>query len=370
MVGAICEAAGLRVHSYTSPHLVRFNERISLAGQPITDQALAAVLAECETANAGHAITFFEITTAAATLAFARTPSDVVLVETGLGGRLDATNLFPRPAVTAITPVSRDHVQFLGETLAAIATEKAGILKPGVAAVIGPQPTEAMAAIRARATAIGAPLLCWDTDWRADGVGDGIAYRDGDLSLTLPRPALHGRHQIVNAGIAVACARRLRAPAIDAAALAAGLANVRWPGRLQHLRRGRLASGLGAGWELWLDGGHNAAAAEALAAHAEDWHDRALYMVFGTLKSRDPEPFLRPLAKHLQGLRAVTIPGADGALPAEDAAAAARHVGIDASASSDVATALASIADAAPEGGRVLICGSLYLAGHVLAENG
>jgi dihydrofolate synthase/folylpolyglutamate synthase len=373
MTGAICAAAGLRVHSYTSPHLVRFNERISVAGKPIADDALAEILAECEAANKGEPITFFEITTAAAYLAFARTPADVVVVETGLGGRLDATNLFPAPAVTAITPVSRDHVQFLGDNIGAIAAEKAGILKAGVKAVIGPQMPDAMAAIAARADETGAELVCWDTDYRADAVTDGIAYRDGALNITLPCPALAGVHQIVNAGIAVACARRLGIAAIDEAALAAGLAQVRWPGRLQHLKQGRFASCLGAGWELWLDGGHNEAAAHAIAATiagSADWRARPLYLVFGTLSARDPEPFLAPLASHVRGLRAVRIPATEGAMAAGDAAAAARRAGIESKPSDDVAAALADIAAAAPEPGRVLICGSLYLAGHVLAENG
>ena len=373
MTGAICRAAGLAVHSYTSPHLVRFNERISVAGAPIDDRLLADTLAECETVNRGNPITFFEITTAAAYLAFARTPADVVLVETGLGGRLDATNLFPAPAVTAITPVSRDHVQFLGDNIGAIAAEKAGILKAGVAAVIGPQPPEAMAAIAARGDEIGARLVCWDTDWRADAVANGIAYRDGGIELALPRPALEGAHQIVNAGIAVACARRLGIAAIDGAALASGLADVRWPGRLQHLTQGRLASTLGAGWQLWLDGGHNEAAARALAATIADaaaWRTGPLYLVFGTLTARDPEMFLKPLAGHVAGLRAVRIPATENGMTAADAAHAARRAGIESKPSDDVAAALADIKATAPEPGRVLICGSLYLAGHVLAENG
>ncbi len=367
---AMCEAAGLSVNCYTSPHLVRFNERISVAGSAIGDDELSGLLEECEDANGGEAITFFEITTAAALLAFSRAPVDVTLVETGLGGRLDATNVFAKPALTLITPVSIDHTGFLGEDLSGIAAEKAGILKPGIQAVIAPQQDAAMAVIGARAQKIGAPLTCWGNGWRAEAADGGISFSDGQGTLHLPQPALKGAHQIVNAGLAVACARMLRATPVGEAALAAGLQAVDWPARLQHIKQGRLAARAGKQWQLWLDGGHNRAAAEALAETAKAWDDRPLHVIFGSLKTREPKDFLTPLAPVLSGLKAVAIPGQDNTLGAEDCAAAARKAGIDAAVASDAGKAIDEIVAAEPVGGRILICGSLYLAGHVLAENG
>ncbi len=363
---AICEAAGLRVHAYTSPHLVRFAERISVAGKLLDEAALVALLEEVETVNRNQPITFFEVTTAAAYLAFARTPADVTLIETGLGGRFDATNVFASPAVCAITPVSMDHMRFLGDTLDAIAFEKAGILKPGVTGVIGPQADVALGVIETRAAGIGAPLWVHGRDWRIDANADGFCLRDGAKTLSLPPPSLLGAHQIDNAATAAVCARRL---GIDDEAIAAGLGRAQWPGRLQRLETGRLAGRLGPGWELWLDGGHNRAAAEALAGVLAGWGDRPLFLVFGALDRRDPAEFLAPLAPHVTGLQAIVVPDEANSLAASEIAGAARKAGIRAEAADDVSGALAAIAAAEPAGGRVLICGSLYLAGAVLAQN-
>ncbi|WP_448192799.1 bifunctional folylpolyglutamate synthase/dihydrofolate synthase [Azospirillum sp. sgz301742] len=365
---AMLEAAGLRVHVYTSPHLVHFHERVRLAGTLITDDHLTALLEECEAANADAPITFFEVTTAAAFLAFARTPADVVLLETGLGGRLDATNVIDRPAVTAITRVSYDHRQFLGDTLSAIAFEKAGILKPGVPAILAPQPDpEAAGALAERAAEVGAPLH----PWCVEPLPVGFRFESAKRRLELPPPGLTGAHQIVNAGVALACLDHLPVRVDDAAA-ARGLANARWPARLQRLSRGPLVEDLPAGWELWLDGGHNDSAGEVLAVQAAAWaaqDGRPLDLVFGMLASKEPAEFLGPLAPHIRRLRAVAIPGEEASLSAEAAAAAARAVGItDAVPAADTAAALASLSGAEP--GRALICGSLYLAGTVLAENG
>ncbi len=367
---AIAEAAGYRAHVYTSPHLVRFNERIVLAGATIDDAALSALLERCERANDGAPITFFEITTAAALLGFAETPADVVLLEVGLGGRLDATNVVDRPALTAITPVSLDHQHYLGDTVAAIAGEKAGILKAGVPAVIGPQPNDAAGAIAARATALGTPLHRHGIDWMVAPTASGFIYRGARGGRALPPPGLPGWHQIANAGTAVACAELLADRfRLSDQALADGLRRVTWPARLQRLTRGRLVGGLPAGTELWLDGGHNAGAGAALARTFESWRDRPLRLVVGMLDTKDPVAFLRPLRAHTGLLRAVTIPGEAHALPAERLAALARDAGFDAAPASDVARA---VADHAAVGGaaRILICGSLYLAGAVLAENG
>ncbi len=373
---AILEAAGNSVHAYTSPHLVRFNERIAVSGRAIADDALSAVLERCEAANGGRPITYFEITTAAAFLAFAGAPADVVLLETGLGGRFDATNVIARPALCAITPVSRDHVQFLGEDIAAIAFEKAGILKPDVACIVAPQATAAMDVIETRAGEVGATLVCGGRDWRAEAAGDGMVYIEDGARFELPAPVLAGPHQIVNAGGAIACARRLAGVTIDAKAIARGLRGAHWPARLQKLTAGVLAGFAGPDWELWLDGGHNRAAAEALARVAEGWCDRPLYLVLGAMNNRDPGDFLAPLAGlapmagRPRGLCAVAIPGQENSLSAEDVAAAARDAGFDAVPSESLVDAVSDIVNKDGEGGRILICGSLYLAGAALALDG
>ncbi|MCW2238181.1 bifunctional folylpolyglutamate synthase/dihydrofolate synthase [Azospirillum canadense] len=369
---AMLEAAGLRVHVYTSPHLVRFHERIRVAGRLIDDDRLAALLEECEVANAGAPITFFEVTTVAAFLAFSREPADVVLLETGLGGRLDATNVVDRPAVTAITRISYDHRQFLGDTLEAIAGEKAGIFKPGVPAVLFPQPSdEAMGTLVVHAARVGAPIH----GWRVTPTATGFRFESPQRRIDLPPPGLAGAHQIVNAGVALACLDHLPVK-VDDAAVRRGLAAVEWPARLQRLTRGPLAERLPAGWELWLDGGHNDSAGEALAVQAAAWAQedpkRPLLLVYGMLASKEPREFLEPLAPFVTAARTVAIPGEEASLSAADTAAATRDCGIADSASApDVAAALADLLERAPAGpARVLICGSLYLAGSVLAENG
>ena len=363
---AICEAAGLSVHVYVSPHLIRFSERIAVRGQPIGEAPLGEVLAACEEANGGEPITFFEITTAAAFLAFSRVPADIALIETGLGGRFDATNVLAAPALSVITPVSRDHVHFLGETVPEIAFEKAGILKPGVPAVIAPQHRGAADVIAARAAEIGTPLLRHGIEWRADGRD----YRDEAGALEIPPPGLIGPHQLENAAIAVAAARALGWPALDERAIRTGIASARWPGRLQLLQGGPLSARLGPGRELWVDGGHNRAAGEALARVAEGWADRKLHLVMGHLAVRPPEDFLAPLAGGIASFHGVPVPGAYACHGPEKLADAARAMGLDAHSCPDVATALDAIARRYPGPARVLVAGSLYLAGAVLAEEG
>ena len=366
---ACLEAGGYRVHAYTSPHLVRFHERIRLAGNLIDEDALLALLEECERANRGEPITFFEITTAAAFLAFARVPADVVLLETGLGGRLDATNLLRHPAATAITPISLDHQAFLGDTIPAIAGEKAGILKPGVPAIIGPQPSEAETVIEQRAAAIGTPLYRWQMEWRSEPSGNGMHYEGAGWQLDLPLPSLPGRHQLANAGAAIACLEQMPQFSLPPAAIAEGLRHIDWPARLQRLRHGPLVDMLPAGWELWLDGGHNPAAGEVLAEAAVVWGDRSLYLIVGMLKTKDAAGFLAPLAPRTQALYAVTIPGEENPHPAAEIARSARAVGIAAQEAPSIEAALRDIVRQ-PGPARVLICGSLHFAGVVLAENG
>ena len=375
---AMLEAQGYRVHVYTSPHLVRFNERIRLDGKLIDEAMLSAMLERCEQANGGQPITFFEVTTAAAFLAFAETPADIVLLETGLGGRLDATNVLDAPLACVITPVSMDHEQFLGNTLALIAGEKAGILKRGVSCVVAPQAPEAAAVIAARARELGAPLLCHGRDWSVETLPDGMRWRSTSgqpawRDMTLPLPALPGAHQTINAGAAIACLSLLRDFAVGEAAIRKGLASVEWPARLQRLTEGPLAESLRKlphDIELWLDGGHNPSAGEALAAQAAQWRDKPLMIVAGMLRTKDAAGFFRPLAPHVAAARSVTIPGEDASLTAQETAEAAGRGGLSATPAESVAAAVAALARSATEPCRILICGSLYLAGQVLAENG
>ena len=368
---AMLRAAGKRTQVYTSPHLVRFHERIRLAGGLIEEDALIELLETCEAVNGPEAITFFEITTAAAFQAFAREPADILLLETGLGGRLDATNVVARPRLTVITPVSIDHVQYLGTTIEEIAFEKAGILKPGVRAVIGPQPAAALGVIEARAREIGAPLSRFGTEWHAATVEGALHFEHEDGLEIYPPPRLPGAFQFENAGIALACAAELRDFSLDAAARRAGVTGAEWRGRLQRLQGGRLSARLPDGWELWLDGGHNASAGAALARIAEGWAERPLHLVYGMLNTKAARDFLRPLAPRADTLTAVAIPGVEASLSAEEAAAEAVAAGARPRVASSVEAALGAILDDLPPDGppgRVLICGSLYLAGTVLAE--
>jgi dihydrofolate synthase/folylpolyglutamate synthase len=371
-LNAMLRAEGRTVHSYISPHLVRFHERICLAGRPIDEPDLVRLLQVCEAANGEAPITFFEITTAAAFLAFSRSPAEVLLLETGLGGRLDATNVVARPRLTVITPLSLDHTQYLGETLEEIAFEKAGILKPGVPAVVAPQEPRALQVIARRAEELGAPLICGGRDWSVEPEGDGFRFHGTTGTRRFALPGLAGPHQVDNAGLALAAAEALDGLRPGESSLRRGLLEAHWPGRLQRLKRGPLVDLVDSAgpWELWLDGGHNGAAGEALSRALADWRDRPLHLVFGMMSSKAVQDFLRPLAPLAQTLHAVSIPGEHATLSAHEAAAKAREAGLQAEASTDVATALRAILDTSHGPGRVLICGSLYLAGSVLTDNG
>ncbi len=365
MIRAGLEAAGQRVHAYTSPHLARFHERIRLAGALIGESALSAILDEVAQANGDTPITYFEITTIAALLAFSRHPADWLLLEVGLGGRFDATNVIDKPALTVITPVSIDHQQFLGDTLAGIAAEKAGILKRTVPCVVGPQEEEAMTVIEARAASLGAPLIACGQHWHAWEERGRMVFQDETGLLDLPLPNLIGAHQVQNAGAALASLRHL---GFDEAACEAAVTRARWPARLQRLRDGQLVQLAGDG-ELWLDGGHNPAAGAALAKALTRLPPRPTYLVCGMLKTKDVSGYLRPLRAVCKGLYAVSIPDETATLPAEDTRKAAAGVGFDAQVAASVSDAVAAIVASRP-GARILICGSLYLAGHVLRENG
>lgn len=365
MIRAGLEAEGALVHAYTSPHLARFHERIRLAGELISEAALTALLDECVQANGPDEITFFEITTCAAFLAFARVPADYTLLEVGLGGRLDATNVIERPALTIITPVSLDHQQYLGDTLALIAGEKAGIIKRGVPVIVGPQEPEGLAVIEARAARLGAPVLAYGQQWSVFEERGRLIYQDENGLLDLPLPNLPGPFQMFNAGAAIAA---LRALGKGEAACEAAVTRAYWPARMQRLKTGPLAESAPS-VELWLDGGHNPAGGEAVAATLARMPARETHLICGMLNTKDVRGYMRPLAAQVAQLHAVSIPGEANTLPAAVTAEAARSVGMAAVEAGSVAEALADIAATSPQA-RVLICGSLYLAGSVLRENG
>ena len=365
MIRAGMEAAGRVVHAYTSPHLARFHERIRVAGQIISEPDLTAILDECERACQGRSITFFEVTTAAALLAFARTPADYTLLEVGLGGRFDATNVFAAPLLTIITPVSIDHQQYLGNTLPEIASAKAGIIKRRVPCVVGPQADEALAVIEAEAARLGAPLLVHGQHWHAAAERGRLIFQDENGLLDLPLPNLPGPHQIDNAGAALMALRHL---GFDADACEAAVTRADWPARMQRLRHGPLVSAAPL-VELWLDGGHNPAGGAAVAATLAAMTKRPTHLICGMLNTKDVRGYMEPLAPQVTALQAVSIPGERNTLPAEATRDAALSAGINATTAPSVAAALATIAAADPQA-RVLICGSLYLAGSVLRENG
>tara|TARA_R110000787_G_scaffold25187_1_gene70847 strand:- start:148 stop:1422 length:1275 start_codon:yes stop_codon:yes gene_type:complete len=365
MIRAGLEAAGKTVHAYTSPHLARFHERIRLAGELITEEALTAVLDECYAANGGENITYFEITTCAALLAFSRTPADYTLLEVGLGGRLDATNVVANPVATVITPVDLDHQQFLGETLPEIAGEKAGIIKRRVPCIVGPQQEAGLEVIEAVAARHMAPLAVYGQHWHAYREAGRMVYQDEQGLLDLPLPRLPGLHQVQNAGGALAT---LRVLGFDAAACEAAVTNAYWPARMQRLKTGPLVEAAGEA-ELWLDGGHNPAAGRAMAMVLDELPKVPTYLICAMLNTKDIEGYLRPLLPHVSGLHAVSIPDTVATLPAADTARAAKAVGMDAKEAPDVATALHEIVAKDPLA-RILICGSLYLAGNILRFNG
>lgn len=375
---AILEAADLRVHAYTSPHLVHFNERFRLAaageGRLVTDDELSAAMEECERANGGEPITVFEITTAAGMLLFSRHPADVLLLEVGLGGRLDATNVVDAPLATVITRVSIDHTDFLGDSLEAIAGEKAGILKRNVPGIVASQAREALAAIERQAAKLNAPLRIAGEDWTATEERGRLVYQDESGLLDLPAPRLYGRHQFENAGLAIATLRAIKSFRIPPAAFEAGMVKADWPARLHRLAAGALVDLIPPGSELWLDGGHNPDGGRAVAAALADLEERVsrpLVLIVGMLATKDCAGFLGNFTGLARRLIAVPVPGAEKGMTAEAVAAAARAIGLPAASRDNLREALDAVRkldlDPPP---RILITGSLYLAGEVLRENG
>jgi dihydrofolate synthase / folylpolyglutamate synthase len=368
MTRAIMEAAGLKVHTYTSPHLVRFHERIRVAGELISEDALSALLEECEIVNGSEPITFFEITTAAAFLAYARTPADYLILEVGLGGRLDATNVIARPAVSVITSIGLDHQQYLGDTIEEIAREKAGILKHNAIGIVGSQSPEVRDEIERVAEKIGAPLQIANQDWQSYTQHGRMVFQDENGLLDLPMPALQGPHQIDNAGNAIAAIRALQDSRIDDEAIAAGLLRVTWPARLQNLGNGLLRKYVSPETELWLDGGHNEPAGLVLAQALRNMPKRNTVMIWGMLNTKHPGAFIAHFKGFVSHVYTVTIPDELNAINAEDLAHISNENGLNALPTANLEKALeqAALLKPAP---RIIICGSLYLAGHVLAAH-
>lgn len=365
MIRAGLEAAGASVHAYTSPHLARFHERIRVAGELISEDALIALLEEVYEANGGETITYFEITTVAAFLAFAQTRADWALLEVGLGGRHDATNVIDDPRLTVITQIDLDHQQFLGETVAEIAYQKAGIIKRGVPVVVGPQHDAALEVIEAEAAKFGAPVIAHGQHWHVTEERGRLIYQDETGLLDLPKPNLRGPHQYGNAGMAIAALRHL---GFDEAACEAAVTRAFWPARMQRLVKGPLVE-RAVDAELWLDGGHNPAAGAALAETLAELPPRRTHAICGMLSTKDVTGYMRQLVSSVIDLHAVAIPGETATLPAEETAAAAERVGLTAFVAASLEDAQAAILDRDPTA-RIVICGSLYLAGVVLRENG
>ncbi len=359
-VRAMAEAAGQRVHVYTSPHLVRFNERIRVAGSLVEDDRLIDTMERIERVNDGAPITVFEVITAAAFVLFAEVPADLCVLEVGLGGRGDATNVIERPAVCAITSISLDHREMLGPTTEVIAGEKAGIMKAGVPVVIGAQDPAVLAVLSECAERVGALVRRRGADWSIEAGVDGLVYQDQSGTVPLPRPSLLGAHQVDNAGIALAALRAAGLPHNPA-----GVAHAEWPARLQRLQ-GKLAAMLPPPWSLWLDGGHNPGGGLVLAEHLRTWSDQPVHLVVGMKQAKDSEEFLRPMLPLAASVWAVQEPGQHLALPIEAIIAASGGVAQYGGTVAEALTRLRAAGSDAGLPGRVLICGSLYLAGEVL----
>ncbi|NML05294.1 folylpolyglutamate synthase/dihydrofolate synthase family protein [Sphingomonas sp. G-3-2-10] len=367
---AALEAGGKTVHVYSSPHLVRFNERIRIAGKLIEDDALAVLLSEVLDHAEGIGASFFEVTTAAAFLAFSRTPADACVIEVGLGGRLDATNVIPNPAITGIAQLGIDHEAFLGNTAEDIAAEKAGIAKRGTMLVTMRYPDSVANRIRKVADAAGAVVIAEGEAWRYTATAQAIRFADARETIVAPLPALAGPHQPANYALALAMLRYQKAVPISLGALIEASSRARWPARMQRLRKGPLTAHLPPDSELWLDGGHNPAAAKVIAdAIWQVAQGRPIHLILGMLENKDAETLIWHFASRIASLTAVPVEGHAHHYPGH-LAEIAREMGTPVTEmEKDVPTALARL----PHGGKpsvVLVLGSLYLAGKVLEANG
>ena len=364
MLRAGLNQIGLKTHAYTSPHLVRFHERIQLNDNFIDENDLTEILNECYSANKDRPITYFEITTCAAILAMSRKHADYVLLEVGLGGRLDATNVIAHPALTVITPVSIDHEQFLGNTVKKIAAEKAGIIKPFCPIIIGKQDKNALQVITEKALEQKAPILAEGQQWRIKQTGDSILYEDQTTTIELPLPNLLGTHQIQNAGIAIAALTQLTG---RKEAFYGAVSKAKWPARMQKLSTGPILATLGHS-DVWLDGGHNPAAGKALANYLSTQNKKQIVLICVMLKTKDAAGYLSPLSNLVKFLAAVSIPNEINTLTAEETAKSANELGINSKSFTSISEGVQFVANQFPDC-RVLICGSLYLAGQILGEN-
>jgi len=364
LIRAGLEGFGKSVHVYTSPHLSKFHERIVLSGNLITEKDLIKTLKECQIANENKPITFFEITTCAAFLAFSRIQADYTLLEVGLGGRLDATNVIENPKLTIITPVSLDHIQFLGDTIPLIAKEKAGIIKKSVPCIVGPQTQQALSVIRMISDELGSPLKVYNEHWHVREKNDILVYQDELGNLELPLPKLVGNHQVINAGTAIAAMRELK---LSKNAIEYGLKNVSWPARMQRLKRGSLIE-IADDFELWLDGGHNEAAGKAISSTLNLLPTQQNILICGMLKTKDIVGFLEPFLGIIECVCGIPVPGEDCSSSPENIADFADSLGIDSLSAQNVHEAIKMIQQKYSKG-RIIICGSLYLAGDILKNN-
>lgn len=373
---AILEEHGFRCHVATSPHLVRLNERIVLAGEEIGNDALTALITECMDHNHGQDITFFEMIIAATFLAFSRTPADFCLLETGLGGRLDATNVVPQPAATIITAISYDHREFLGDTLPRIAAEKAGIMKPGTPCIIGRQPPMAeSAAVRntflSHASSTGSPLLLNGADWRMEEEQSRLRFTDRQGTFLTQKPSLPGRHQFDNAGAAIAALRVIPGLRLDPEKISTALGKIHWPARLQKIEHPDFIETIGVGSELWLDGGHNDSAGMILADHIQGWCNtdaKPVHMIMGMLTRKNPVEFINPIVPYIESVTAIPVPGEESSFTPSELKARLAPLPLKAiHVSESVHDALHLLRRRHPGPKRILIAGSLYLAGHVLS---
>lgn len=376
---AILEAAGLSVHVYTSPHLVRFHERIRIGkkggSQIVSEEMLVDAFARCEKANAGEAITFFEMTTAAAFWLYHDNPADILLLEVGLGGRFDTTNVIQDALATVVTPISMDHSEYLGDTLTKIANAKAGIFKRRVPAILAPQSYyEAETELEREAQRVGAPVFAAGQQFHIREEHGRLVYEDEEGLLDLPLPRLPGKHQVINAGTAIAALRQAGFSDLPHEIFEAGIQKAEWPARLQNLMNGRLASEIPEGAELWLDGGHNPDGGKVLAEAMREFDlrsKRPLVMIVGMLSTKDSSGFLSAFSGLASHVIAIPVPDQKMARPSDEVAAMASQNGLQSEIANDVHDALGKIrAMPFATAPRILIAGSLYLAGHILSENG
>jgi dihydrofolate synthase/folylpolyglutamate synthase len=368
---AILEAAGYSVHCYTSPHLVRYNERIRIRGQEISDYYLNEIIEETRTAAEAInlEVTFFEGTTAAAFLAFAKQPADISLIEVGLGGRLDATNVFKNPTLTVITPISYDHMDILGHSLGQIAYEKAGIMRKNTPCIVAPQTEEAESMLESIAAKLEVPLINFEYDYGISKTESGFIYSAPNREIHLPNPSLTGEHQYINASTAITAALNLPNFDISEKTIIQGITHAYWPARLQRLNEGHILSMLSSGWELWVDGAHNESGAQVLSLWAEANQDLPLYMICGMTKGRDSAKFLQYFAGKVEFVCGVLVEAEPTSHKAEFIVNAAKEVGIAAAPCSSIEHAIEQILKISLEPARIIVCGSLYLAGDFINKN-